>query len=58
MYGKQDPRNMLDQNRAERGQTLKAISWETKRMLHVFLALFLRNSTKRGISIIDPIRNH
>ncbi|PPD66780.1 hypothetical protein GOBAR_DD36341 [Gossypium barbadense] len=51
----------LDQHLAERGQPLEATGWETKRTLRVFLSSShprSRSSTKRGISIIDPMINH
>ncbi|KAK8492070.1 hypothetical protein V6N11_014192 [Hibiscus sabdariffa] len=56
-----DPRSRLDQHLAERGQPLEATGWETKRTLRVFLSSSRprsRSSTKRGISIIDPMINH
>jgi len=37
---------------AERGQPLEATGWETKRRS------YLLPGTKRGISIIDPMRKH
>lgn len=52
MYGIRDPRSRLDQNPAERGQPLEATGWETKRRS------YLLPGTKRGISIIDPMRKH
>ncbi|XLT04564.1 hypothetical protein HN51_043449 [Arachis hypogaea] len=54
-----DPRSRLDPHPAERGQPLEATSWETNRTLRVFLSSYRpRSSTKRGISIIDPMINH
>ncbi|KAL4579302.1 hypothetical protein LXL04_015443 [Taraxacum kok-saghyz] len=52
-----DPRSRLDQHPTERGQSLEATGWETKRTLGLFLSSsrpMSRSSTKRGISIMDP----
>ncbi|GJS45533.1 hypothetical protein Tco_0595654, partial [Tanacetum coccineum] len=51
-----DPRSRLDQHPTERGQSLEATGWETKRTLGLFLSSSRprsRSSTKRGISILD-----
>ncbi|KAL4553899.1 hypothetical protein LXL04_040110 [Taraxacum kok-saghyz] len=51
-----DPRSRLDQHPTERGQSLEATGWETKRTLGLFLSSSRprsRSSTKRGISIMD-----
>ncbi|GJV37093.1 hypothetical protein Tco_1409570 [Tanacetum coccineum] len=51
-----DPRSRLDQHPTERGQSLVAIGWETKRTLGLFLSSSCprsRSNTKRGISILD-----
>ena len=54
MYGIRDPRSRLDQHPIERGQSLEATGWETKRTLGLFLSSSRpRSSTKRGISIMD-----
>lgn len=54
-----DPRSRLDQHPAERGQSLEATGWETKRTPRVFFSSSRpRSSTKRGISIMDPMINH
>nr|GMD10473.1 NADH-ubiquinone oxidoreductase 49 kDa subunit [Ipomoea batatas] len=53
-----DSRSRLDQDPAERGQSLEKTGWESKRTLDVFLSSSCpRSSTKRGISIIDPMIN-
>ncbi|KAI3681463.1 hypothetical protein L6452_36259 [Arctium lappa] len=51
-----DPRSRLDQHPAERGQSLEATGWKTKRTLGLFLSSSRprsRSSIKRGISIMD-----
>ncbi|CAI9298315.1 unnamed protein product [Lactuca saligna] len=51
-----DPRSRLEQHPTERGQSLEATGWETKRTLGLFLSSSRprsRSSTKRGISIMD-----
>ncbi|KAK1419457.1 hypothetical protein QVD17_28625 [Tagetes erecta] len=51
-----DPRSRLDQHPTERGQSLEATGWETKRTVGLFLSSSRprsRSSTKTGISIID-----
>ncbi|KAH0746176.1 hypothetical protein KY285_007833 [Solanum tuberosum] len=54
-----DLRSRLDEDPGERGQSLETTGWESKKMLRVFLSSSRpRSSTKRGISIIDPMIKH
>lgn len=58
MYGIRDPRSRLDQHPAERGQPLEAVGKPRERFAFSFLLPVGVAHTKRGISIIDPMRKH